>query len=212
MSCKIYDILRWARMVALLMAVCFLLGQADALRAATDPLSQLKASVDNVLAVLKDEKLASPEMSEIRRQQVESLVDAIFDFQEMGKRALGRTWDKLAPAEKEEYVNLFTRLVKQRYIGKIDSYSGQEIVFKRQVLKGKSALVYSVLLDNNTEIPIDYRLVLRNDLWAAYDLRIENVSLVSNYRRDFASIVKKNGVAGLIKKMNDKVEQLEADQ
>jgi phospholipid transport system substrate-binding protein len=130
----------------------------------------------------------------------------------MGKRALGRTWDKMAPAETEEYVNLFTRLVKQRYIGKIDSYSGQEIVFKRQVLKGKSALVYSVLLDNNTEIPIDYRLVLRNDLWAAYDLRIENVSLVANYRRDFASIVKKNGVAGLIKKMNDKVEQLEADQ
>jgi phospholipid transport system substrate-binding protein len=192
-------------------AVCFLLGQADALRAATDPLSQLKASVDKVLAVLKDEKLAGSEMRETRRQQVERLVDAIFDFQEMGKRALGRTWDKLAPAEKEEYVNLFTRLVKQRYIGKIDSYSGQEIVFKRQVLKGKSALVYSVLLDNNTEIPIDYRLVLRNDLWAAYDLRIENVSLVSNYRRDFASIVKKNGVAGLLKKMNDKVEQLEAD-
>jgi phospholipid transport system substrate-binding protein len=102
--------------------------------------------------------------------------------------------------------------VKQRYIGKIDSYSGQEIVFKRQVLKGRSALVYSVLLDNNTEIPIDYRLVLKNDLWTAYDLRIENVSLVANYRRDFASIVKKNGVAGLIKKMNDKVEQLEADQ
>ena len=211
MSCKTYDILRWARRVALLVAVCFLLGQADALRAATDPLSQLKASVDKVLAVLKDEKLAGSEMRETRRQQVESLVDAIFDFQEMGKRALGRTWDKLAPAEKEEYVNLFTRLVKQRYIGKIDSYSGQEIVFKRQVLKGKSALVYSVLLDNNTEIPIDYRLVLRNDLWAAYDLRIENVSLVSNYRRDFASIVKKNGVAGLLKKMNDKVEQLEAD-
>ena len=211
MSCKTYAILRWTRRVALLGAVCVLLGQADALRAAADPLSQLKASVDKVLAVLKDEKLAGSEMRETRRQQVESLVDAIFDFQEMGKRALGRTWDKLAPAEKEEYVNLFTRLVKQRYIGKIDSYSGQEIVFKRQVLKDKSALVYSVLLDNNTEIPIDYRLVLRNDLWAAYDLRIENVSLVSNYRRDFASIVKKNGVAGLLKKMNDKVEQLEAD-
>ena len=212
MSCKTDDLLKWARRVALLVTVCVLLGQADALRAATDPLGQLKASVDKVLAVLKDEKLASPEMRETRRQQVESLVDAIFDFQEMGRRALGGTWDKLVPAEKEEYVNLFTRLVKQRYIGKIDSYSGQEIVFKRQVLKGKSALVYSVLLDNNTEIPIDYRLVLRNDLWAAYDLRIENVSLVANYRRDFASIVKKNGVAGLIKKMNDKVEQLEADQ
>jgi phospholipid transport system substrate-binding protein len=125
---------------------------------------------------------------------------------------LGGTWDKLVPAEKEEYVNLFTRLVKQRYIGKIDSYSGQEIVFKRQVLKGRSALVYSVLLDNNTEIPIDYRLMLKNDLWAAYDLRIENVSLVANYRRDFAGIVKKEGVPGLIKKMVEKVEQLEADQ
>jgi phospholipid transport system substrate-binding protein len=212
MSCKTYDVLRWTRGVALLVTVCALLCQADSLQAATDPLSQLKASVDKVLAVLKDKKLAGPEMRATRRQKVESLVDAIFDFQEMGKRALGRTWDKLAPAEKEEYVDLFARLVKQRYIGKIDSYSGQEIVFKRQVLKGRKALVYSVLLDNNTEIPIDYRLVLKNDLWAAYDLRIENVSLVANYRRDFASIVKKKGVAGLMKKMRDKVEQLEADQ
>ena len=212
MSCKTYDVLRWTRGVALLVTVCALFCQADALRAATDPLSQLKASVDKVLAVLKDEKLAVPEMRAIRRQKVESLVDSIFDFQEMGKRALGKTWGKLAPTEKEEYVDLFARLVKQRYIGKIDSYSGQEIVFKRQKLKGRSALVYSVLLDNNTEIPIDYRLVLKNDLWAAYDLRIENVSLVANYRRDFAGIVKKKGVPGLMKKMSDKVEQLEADQ
>jgi phospholipid transport system substrate-binding protein len=195
-----------------LVIVCALFSQAVSLQAATDPLSQLKASVDKVLAVLKDEKLAVPEMRATRRQKVESLVDTIFDFQEMGKRALGRTWDNLASAEKDEYVDLFTRLVKQRYIGKIDSYSGQEIVFKRQALKGRSALVYSVLLDNNTEIPIDYRLMLKNDLWAAYDLRIENVSLVANYRRDFAGIVKKEGVPGLIKKMVEKVEQLEADQ
>lgn len=212
MSCKTYDVQRWTKGVALLVTICALFCQVHTLQAATDPLSQLKASVDKVLAVLKDEKLAGAQMRATRRQKVESQVDSIFDFQEMGKRALGRTWDKLASAEKEEYIDLFTRLVKQRYIGKIDSYSGQEIVFKRQVLKGRSALVYSVLLDNNTEIPIDYRLVLKNDLWTAYDLRIENVSLVANYRRDFASIVKKNGVAGLIKKMNDKVEQLEADQ
>ena len=212
MSCKTYDVQRWTKGVALLVTICALFCQVHTLQAATDPLSQLKASVDKVLAVLKDEKLAGAQMRATRRQKVESLVDSIFDFQEMGKRALGRTWDKLASAEKEEYIDLFTRLVKQRYIGKIDSYSGQEIGFKRQVLKGRSALVYSVLLDNNTEIPIDYRLVLKNDLWTAYDLRIENVSLVANYRRDFASIVKKNGVAGLIKKMNDKVEQLEADQ
>lgn len=212
MSCKKYELLRWIRGRALLVIVCALFSQAVSLQAATDPLSQLKASVDKVLAVLKDEKLAVPEMRATRRQKVESLVDTIFDFQEMGKRALGRTWDNLASAEKDEYVDLFTRLVKQRYIGKIDSYSGQEIVFKRQALKGRSALVYSVLLDNNTEIPIDYRLMLKNDLWAAYDLRIENVSLVANYRRDFAGIVKKEGVPGLIKKMVEKVEQLEADQ
>ena len=211
MSCKTYDLLRWIRGIALLVTGCALLCQAATLQAATDPLSQLKASVDKVLAVLKDEKLAVPEMRATRRQQVEVLVDAIFDFQEMGKRALGRTWDKLAPTKKEEYVDLFARLVKQRYIGKIDSYSGQEIVFKRQMLKGRKALVYSVLLDNNTEIPIDYRLVLKGDLWKAYDLRIENVSLVANYRRDFAGIVKKQGVDGLMKKMGEKVAQLEAD-
>jgi phospholipid transport system substrate-binding protein len=180
--------------------------------ATVEPMERVKKVVDEIIQVLKDEALAKPGMREVRRQRVESLADRLFDFQEMGKRALGAAWDQATPEEKKEFVPLFADLVKERYIGKIDTYSGQEIEFKRQAVKGKAARVYSVLLDNGTEVPIDYTLVDKNGQWMAYDLRIENVSLVANYRRDFSSIVKNEGVSGLLTKMREKIQSFGAEK
>lgn len=178
--------------------------------AVEQPLAQLQEVVDGIINILKDEQLAVPEMQETRRKKVEAQVDRLFDFQEMGKRTLGTAWDKATVAEKKEFVELFANLVKERYIGKVDAYSGQEVVFKKQVVKEKSAIVYSYLLNNGAEVPIDYKLLNDGGRWLAYDLRIENVSLVANYRRDFFSIIKNEGFGGLLVKMRDKIEMLDA--
>jgi len=211
MSYKPWVIKRLAGAVILAVLVTSLLLLPPTLRAAVDPLQQIKEIVDNIIDVLKDKQLAAPEMRAVRRARVEELVDGVFDFQEMGKKTLSDTWDTLSAAERKEFVDLLAKMVKQRYIGKIDSYAGQEVVFKKQRQKGTLALVYSDLLDNNTEIPIDYKMVHNGDQWVVYDLRIENISLVANYRSDFSRIIKKDGVTALMKKMQETVDQFKTD-
>lgn len=171
-----------------------------------DPLNQLKEQVERVLAILKDEQLALPENHDERKKQVEIAADDIFDFAEMAERSLANYWDQRTPEEKDRFVRLFSKLVKERYIGKIDSYSGQEIVFKKQIVKQKVAIIYSTVVDNNIEIPIDYKLIQKGKKWLIYDLRIENVSLITNYRRDFFSIIKKDGYDELVKRLEEKIE------
>lgn len=175
-----------------------------------DPLTQIKGSVEEILNILRDEQLAAPEKRAERRSKVEAVVDSAFDFEEMAKHSLAGNWSERTPAEQKEFVDLFARLVKERYIGKIDSYSGQKVVFKKQIVRGDKALIYSLLADKTAEIPIDYKLIHTNDdKWLVYDMRIENISLVANYRQDFFSIIKQEGFEGLIRKMKEKVEKLE---
>ena len=212
MSYKPWFLKRLAGVVILTLLTASLLCLASTLQAAVDPLQQIKKTVDSIIAVLKDKQLAAPEKRTVRRDRVEALVDDVFDFEEMGKKTLSDNWDTLSAAEKKEFVDLLAKMVKQRYIGKIDSYAGQEVIFKKQRQKGSLALVYSDLLDNNTEIPIDYKMVLNGDQWVVYDLKIENISLVANYRSDFSRIIKKDGMSALIKKMRETVDQFETDK
>jgi phospholipid transport system substrate-binding protein len=212
MSYKPWVIKRLSGAVTLAVLAASLLFLAPTLQAAMDPLNQIKATVDSIITILKDKQLAAPEMRATRRNRVEELVDGVFDFQEMGKKTLSDTWDTMSAAAQKEFVDLLARMVKQRYIGKIDSYAGQEVVFKNQRQKGTLALVYSDLLDNNTEIPIDYKMMRNGDQWVVYDLKIENISLVANYRSDFSRIIKKDGVPALLKKMRETVDQFEADK
>jgi phospholipid transport system substrate-binding protein len=194
------------------LAIGAFISSATGAAATVEPLDRVKKVVDEIIQVLKDKALAKPGMKEVRRHKVERLADGLFDFQEMGKRALGAAWDKATPEEKKEFVPLFADLVKERYIGKIDTYSGQKVEFKRQAVRGKAARVYSVLLDKGTEVPIDYSLVDKDGQWVAYDLQIENVSLVANYRRDFSSIVKNEGLSGLLTKMREKIQNFGAEK
>ncbi len=178
--------------------------------AAADPLSQVKDAVQEVLHILQDEQLLAPGMKEERRKQVEAVVDTMFDFAKMSKHVLVGYWDERTPEERQRFENLFARLVKQRYIGKIDDYTGQKVVFKKQRVKGDRALIYTSLIDNGIEIPITYKLLKKGGQWLAFDLKIENVSLVANYRQDFSRIIKKQGFDGLIARMRAKVAEIEA--
>lgn len=178
-----------------------------------DPLTQTKQYVGEIISILSDQQLAVPERREERKKKVEAVVDNVFDFEEMAKRSLARDWDEKTPEQQKEFVGLFARLVKQRYIGKVDSYSGQKVLFKNQSVKDGNAIIYSLLVDHGTNIPIDYKLIRKdNGKWLGYDVRVENISLVANYRQDFASIIRQDGFEGLLRKIRDKVEKPEAAQ
>lgn len=184
-------------------------GMQGSFAAPAGPKDQIRSSVDEVLSVLRDAGLASPEKKTIRRDRIMAIVRSRFDFEEMARRALASNWKGHTPSEQERFVDLFTKLIKISYVGKIEQYNDQEIVYKKEQLQGDKADVESAILHNGSEIPLHYRMRLSGEKWMVYDVNIEGVSLVGNYRAQFSSILAKDNFAELINKMEEKIQKEE---
>jgi phospholipid transport system substrate-binding protein len=177
------------------------------------PTDQLRGATDRVLKVLQDAELKQPAKRDARRQQIRSIADEIFDWQETGKRALARHWQGRSPSERQEFSTLFADLIERSYISKIEQYSGERVVYAGETIEGDQATVRTKLITkSNTEIPIDYRMQKEGDRWRAYDVVIEGVSLVSNYRTQFNRIIQQSGYNDLIQRLKTKQEELQFDE
>jgi len=196
--------------VLLLTVSVFTIATGGSASATEKPMDQLQVAVDDILKILQSAELKGPEKKDERHQLVLNIVADMFDFREMARSSLGQSWNTLTPEEKDTFVGLFTTLVEQRYIGKIDSYDNQKVVYKKQLVKGDKAMVYTAIIDKDLEIPIVYRLEKNKGKWLINDLKIENVSLIVNYRRDFDSIIRKEQFAGLVEKISKQLEKPEA--
>lgn len=172
---------------------------------ATDPVVFVKDAVDEIISILQDEKLAVPTRKAERKKRVVIIVEKKFDFREMSMRALAKHWQERSPEEQDRFVFLFKTLLENTYIAKIETYSGEKVVFKKAALQGDKAIVYSELIRKNVETPVNYKLKNNDDRWMVYDVEVEGVSLVNNYRTQFASILGKENFAGLIAKLEEKV-------
>ncbi|MDP2756638.1 MAG: ABC transporter substrate-binding protein [Desulfurivibrionaceae bacterium] len=173
--------------------------------AATDPVVFVKDAVDEIISILQDEKLAAPARKAERKNRMVTIVEKKFDFREMSMRALARHWRERSPAEQDRFVFLFKTLLENTYLAKIETYSGEKVVFKKAAVQGNRAIVYSDLIRKNVETPVNYKLKNNDDRWAVYDVEVEGVSLVNNYRTQFASILSKENFSGLIAKLEEKV-------
>ena len=193
----------------LAMLIVFLSIEAVIASSSNDPQVQLKASIEEILAILQSEELKTPEKKADRQQRILEVVNRIFDFRGMARSSLGQNWNVISVEQQNTFVSLFARLVEQRYIGKIDAYHDQEVIYKDQRVKDDRAKVYTAIVDKDVEIPIDYSLERENDKWLIIDLKIENVSLVVNYRRDFNSIIRKEQFSGLVEKITEQLEKSE---
>jgi phospholipid transport system substrate-binding protein len=196
----------WTHALAIVVSLTVLGGTAQA----GIPTDQLRGATDRVLKVLQDPALKEPTKQETRRQQIRAIADEIFDWQETGKRALARHWQGRSPQEREEFSNLFADLIERSYIGKIEAYSGERIVYAGDTVEGDQATVKTKLVTkSNTEIPIEYRMQKEGERWRAYDVVIEGVSLVSNYRTQFNKIIQQSGYGELVTKLKTKQEELQ---
>ncbi len=172
---------------------------------AAEPMQRLHEAVDKVIQVLKDPSLKAPDKTEQRRQAIRKAVSEIFDFQEMAKRALARYWRKRTPEEKKEFVMLFRNLLERTYLKRIEAYRDEKILYTDERIDPPYALVKTVVVTSKgVEIPINYRLMKKNDKWMVYDVIIEGVSLVNNYRKQFSQIIRTSSYEELVKRLKQK--------
>ena len=172
---------------------------------AGEPGKLLMETIDKGFAILKDPSLKGDEKVQERRQKLWEEISPIFNFEEMSKRALGQHWKSRTPEEKKEFVELFTNIMKDAYIGKTDTYSGEKVVIISEKQDKKYATVQTKIITNKgTEISVDYNMLNNPGGWTIYDVIIEGVSLVNNYRSQFNNILIKSSYKELIQKIKAK--------
>ncbi|MBI5482915.1 MAG: ABC transporter substrate-binding protein [Deltaproteobacteria bacterium] len=192
------------RFIGAALAVFFVSSQAFAA-----PLEEVKKTVDEVVRIVSDKEMKKNDPK--RRQALKRSISTIFDYSEMARRSLGKHWNDRTPAEKKQFAELFASLLENSYASKIESYNNEKIIYLKENLDGDHAEVKSkVLTAKRDEFTLDYRLVNQNGKWLAYDVVIEGVSLVSNYRTQFNKIITANGYPELVKKLQNKTEEIKA--
>ena len=188
------------------LAVLFTVAFSTAAFAGT-PTDAVKAAVDRVISVLNNPKLKGPAHEKERRAQIRQAVFEVWDFREMAKRSLAQYWRERTEAQKKEFTDLFSDLLERSYINRIESYSGEKIIWDKEIVDPPYATVDShFLTKRREEIPVDYKLLDENGKWKVYDMVIENVSLVNNYRTQFNKIIRQSSYDDLVKKMKNKQE------
>ncbi len=166
---------------------------------------QLKGAIERVVSTLDSPAMKGEGKAAERRAAVRQIANEIFDFGEIARRSLGRYWQPLSDAQRTEFVGLFGDLLERSYISKIELYGGEKIVYSGERMDGDLAIVSTkIITKNGTEVPIDYRLFRRGDRWMVYDVNIEGISLVSNYRTQFNKIIQSNGYNTLVDRMKAK--------
>jgi len=197
---------KYAVSVVFLLSCCLSLSAfIPAVATAGEPTDQVKKSVDAVLDVLKNKDLIKPEMTEQRRAKLRAIISERFDFEEMAKRALAQHWKKRTAQEQKEFVALFTDLIENTYLKKIERYHNEKIIYRDEKTEGAYAtLKTSILTAQETDIPIEYRLIKKDGAWMAYDVMIEGVSLVNNYRNQFNDIIRTSSYEELVKRLKNK--------
>jgi len=173
---------------------------------AAEPQQVVKETVDRILALLKDPTLAGEAKKTERKKRIVAIVEKGFDFREMSRRTLAMNWRFISPAEQDTFVALFTKLLENTYLAKIDQYSNEKILYKDQLVRGHHAVVESIVIHNGVETPLIYRMENSSGQWLVYDVVIEGVSLVSNYRSQFAGVLEREKFSGLISRIREKVE------
>ncbi len=173
-----------------------------------DPMATIKAPIDNVIAILNDPQYKVAGTKAAQRDEIWKRVKPMFNFDEIARRAVARHWSDFSNAEKSEFADVFAQFLGNTYIDKIQGeYHNEQIVYLSQDFYSDAyAEVKTQVIRQSIQIPVDYRLIKGKDgQWEVYDIIVERVSLVKNYRTQFASILRKDKPAQLIQQLNDKL-------
>jgi phospholipid transport system substrate-binding protein len=169
------------------------------------PLQVVQSATDRVLQIVLDSQLAAPISQERRRAEVQRIADRLFDFPEMARRALALHWRERSPREQSEFVAVFKQLLGRAYIGRLEGYAGEQIVYLGETVDAEFATVRSkIVTGRGTEIGVDYRLHLVGSRWMVYDVAVQGVSFVANYRGQFDKIIRASSYPALVRELKSK--------
>jgi len=169
----------------------------------------VKDTIDKVIEIVGREDLKNNKGA--RREALREVIDQRFNYHQMVRRALAKNWKGRSDQERREFTGLFKKLLENSYASKLESYSDETINFTDEVIKGKYALVKTEVVRKASTIAVDYKLINGGGVWKIYDFVIEGVSMVRNYRSQFSKIIRKDSYEGLVRKLTDKVNELEND-
>jgi phospholipid transport system substrate-binding protein len=202
--------MRILRMFFVLFLLFLFLSAMTAGAYAGEATNQVKQTTDKVINILKNKELNKPSRTKERRTIIRKTINERFDFEEMAQRSLALHWKKRTPEEKKEFVSLYTDLLEKSYIKKIENYTDEKILYLDEIIDDEYAVVKTKIIipKKNLEVPIEYRLLAKKGgKWGVYDVVIEGVSLVNNYRNQFNKIIRQSSYEDLIKRMKNKREE-----
>lgn len=172
------------------------------------PLDTVKVQVDKVLDVLRDPALKPESAKTLRKDKIRAIAEKMFDFTELSKRTLAQNWSKFTPEQQKEFITLYRSLLEDSYADKILMYTDEKILFTKEIsLTEKTVEVQSTVIRKTDEIPINYRVVLKDGVWMVYDVVIEGVSLINNYRSQFREILVNKPPESLLETLRKKVKK-----
>jgi len=171
--------------------------------AESSAIDAVRTSVDGILDILKKDNMDKA----AKRSAMEVIIDERFDFRAMSQRTLATNWKKASDAEKQEFTDLFSQLIQSSYVGKLEAYTNETVEYVTEKVKGRKALVETMIKTASADIPLNYKMYSKDGNWLVYDVIIEGVSLISNYRSSYQTIVKKEGFDGLMAKPDDRQER-----
>ena len=169
------------------------------------PMDTVKANVTSVLDVLRDPKLRGEEGKKIKEQKIEAAGDKLFDFVELSKRTLGMNWNKLTMEQRKEFVQLFETVLRNVYVDRITAYTDEQVNFTKELpLSENTAEVDSTVVGKSGRVEINYRVIKEESGWKVYDVVIEGVSLINNYRTQFREVLANNPPEKLLETLREK--------
>ena len=174
--------------------------------AADSPTAQIKSTVDQVIKLLTDPRLSGENKNHERRRLLRDTILPQFDFKEMSRRSLGPNWSRLTPKQQDEFVDVFKDLLEKAYLGRIESYNKERFIYINETIDEPYAEVRSkIVTSKGEEFSINYRLRQTGGMWKIYDVVVEDISLVNNYRSQFDRILSKTSYDELIRRMKEKL-------
>ncbi len=169
------------------------------------PLETVKGHVDKVLDVLRDPSLKAESARKVKKDKIKAISEKMFDFAELSKRTLARNWSKFSPVQQKEFIELYKSVLEDAYANKIMAYTDEKIAFGKEVtLTENTVEIRSTVIRTNGDIPIDYRVIMKDGSWRVYDVVIEGVSLINNYRFQFREILANKPPQALLETLRKK--------